>query len=114
MTTVEPTSVTVSIIVTAYNKGPYLRQSVESVLAQTYPHIECLIVDDGSTDHTPEVVDTLLEKGVPTGPAYRINEVFADPQVQHLGMAWDVEPFSNDQVSGWLGGWCAVVCELSW
>ena len=60
MTTVEPTSVTVSIIVTAYNKGPYLRQSVESVLAQTYPHIECLIVDDGSTDHTPEVVDTLL------------------------------------------------------
>lgn len=65
MTTVKPiskqTSVTVSIIITAYNKGPYLRQAVESVLAQTYPHVECLIVDDGSTDHTQSVVKSLLK-----------------------------------------------------
>lgn len=60
MTTVVHPSVTVSIIVTAYNKGPYLRQSVESVLAQTYPHIECVIIDDGSTDHTPMVAEQLL------------------------------------------------------
>ncbi|MEL7154139.1 MAG: CoA transferase, partial [Pseudomonadota bacterium] len=49
-----------------------------------------------------EVVDTLLEKGVPTGPAYRINEVFADPQVQHLGMAADIDtlPFGKTQMVG--------------
>lgn len=49
-----------------------------------------------------EIVDTLLEKGVPTGPAYRINEVFADPQVEHLGMAADIEtlPFGKTQMVG--------------
>ena len=49
-----------------------------------------------------EVVDTLLDAGVPTGPAYSINEVFADPQVQHLGMAADIEtlPFGRTQMVG--------------
>ena len=42
-----------------------------------------------------DVVDTLLDKGVPTGPAYRINEVFADPQVQHLGMAADIDTLTH-------------------
>ncbi|NEQ95948.1 MAG: glycosyltransferase [Cyanothece sp. SIO2G6] len=51
----------VSIIITTYNKAPYLRQSVESVLAQTHTQTECLIVDDGSTDFTPEVVTKLLQ-----------------------------------------------------
>ncbi|MEM6662218.1 MAG: CoA transferase [Pseudomonadota bacterium] len=47
-----------------------------------------------------EVVETLLAKGVPTGPAYKINEVFADPQVQHLGMAADIDtlPFGKTQM----------------
>ena len=38
-----------------------------------------------------ELVDRLAEAGVPCGPAYAIDEVFADPQVRHLGMAADVE-----------------------
>lgn len=47
-----------------------------------------------------EVVETLLAAGVPSGPANRIDEVFADPQVQHLGMAADVEtlPFGATQM----------------
>ncbi|MEM7685265.1 MAG: CaiB/BaiF CoA-transferase family protein [Pseudomonadota bacterium] len=47
-----------------------------------------------------DVVETLLSKGVPTGPAYQIDEVFADPQVQHLGMAADIEtlPFGQTQM----------------
>ena len=47
-----------------------------------------------------EIVDTLLDKGVPTGPAYSINETFADRQVQHLGMAADIDtlPFGRTQM----------------
>ena len=49
-----------------------------------------------------EVVETLLSKGVPTGPAYHIDEVFADPQVQHLGMAANIDtlPFGPTQTVG--------------
>ena len=47
-----------------------------------------------------EIVETLLANGVPTGPAYKINEVFADEQVQHLGMAADIDtlPFGRTQM----------------
>ncbi|BAT57969.1 formyl-coenzyme A transferase [Variibacter gotjawalensis] len=38
-----------------------------------------------------EWIELLNEAGVPTGPIYKMNDVFADPQVKHLGMAVDVE-----------------------
>jgi len=46
----------VSVIIPTYNRPEYLRLTVESVLAQTYPNIEVIVADDASTDHTPEVM----------------------------------------------------------
>ncbi len=45
-----------SVIVVNYNYGRFLRDAVDSVFAQNYPHIECIIVDDASTDDSPTVV----------------------------------------------------------
>ena len=45
----------VSVLMTAYNRAPYIRSSVESVLAQTYGDFELIIVDDCSTDGTREI-----------------------------------------------------------
>ncbi|MEO1492162.1 MAG: CoA transferase [Pseudomonadota bacterium] len=47
-----------------------------------------------------EVVGTLLAAGVPSGPANQIDEVFSDPQVDHLGMAAEVEtlPFGKTRM----------------
>ena len=42
-----------------------------------------------------EVVDTLVAAGVPAGPANRIDEVFADSQVRHLGMAAEIETLTH-------------------
>ncbi|HJV36719.1 glycosyltransferase family 2 protein [Geomonas sp.] len=46
---------TVSIIVPVYNCEKYVAQAIDSVLGQGYPAVECIVVDDGSTDGTAEV-----------------------------------------------------------
>jgi hypothetical protein len=46
----------VSVLMTAYNRAPYIAASVESVLGQTFDDFELIVVDDGSTDGTLEVV----------------------------------------------------------
>jgi len=50
-----------SIVVTAYNIEGYLQQCLESVAAQTFADIEVLVVDDGSTDRTPELISSFAE-----------------------------------------------------
>jgi glycosyltransferase involved in cell wall biosynthesis len=47
----------VSVITATYNRAQWLAETVQSVYAQTYRPIELLIVDDGSTDATPELVE---------------------------------------------------------
>ncbi len=47
---------TVSVIITNYNYGRFLRSSIDSVLGQTLPGVECIVVDDGSTDDSKEIL----------------------------------------------------------
>lgn len=50
----------VTIVTPAYNAAAYLQATIESILSQTYPHWELLIIDDCSTDDTVKVASTFL------------------------------------------------------
>ncbi len=51
----------VSVIIPAYNRASTVQKAVESVLAQSYDHLEVLLIDDGSTDETAAVVQSIQD-----------------------------------------------------
>lgn len=70
----------VTVLITLYNKGPFVREAVQSVLDQEYQDLELLVVDDASQDEGPAVVRQfddprirLLESPVNTGRAAAAN-----------------------------------------
>ncbi len=52
----------VSIVMTSYNYADYIKEAIESVIAQTYSNWELVIVDDGSTDNSVDVIKSFMEK----------------------------------------------------
>ena len=51
----------VSIVIPTYNTGRYVLDAIDSVLQQTYPNVELIVVDDGSSDETPALLAQAAE-----------------------------------------------------
>lgn len=63
----------VSVIIPAYNVGRYIEGCVRSVMDQTYSNIEILVVDDGSPDDVPEIIDRLAMQDKRVVPIHQQN-----------------------------------------
>ena len=51
----------ISVIVPAYNAAPWINKCLDSIMKQTYKELEIIIIDDGSTDNTAEIIDGIAE-----------------------------------------------------
>jgi glycosyltransferase involved in cell wall biosynthesis len=76
----------ISIVTNAFNQARFLAQAMESVLSQSWPDIEYIVVDPGSTDETPEIIRQFKERYPgrivhieerDRGPADGLNKAFA-------------------------------------
>lgn len=92
----------ISIIVPVYNVENFLPRCVESVLAQTYPDWELILVDDGSSDGCPEVCDRYAGEDSRIKVVHKPNEGVSEARNTGLRMAsgeWICFIDSDDYVS---------------
>ncbi len=52
----------VTVVIPVYNSEKYLEETLHSVLGQSYSHWECILVDDGSTDQSPQIAGLFTDK----------------------------------------------------
>ncbi len=71
----------VTIAINNYNYAAYIQNAIDSALGQTYPDIEVIVVDDGSTDNSPEIIKSYGDK---IRPFLKKNE----GQVSAMNLAW--------------------------
>ena len=81
-----------SIVIPAYNVAPYVRAAIDSALEQTYRSVEVVVVDDGSTDETSEILDSYGDRIVLVRQA---NRGFAG--ARNTGIA-----HASGELLGWL------------
>lgn len=78
---------TVSIIVPVYNAENYLKRCVDSILSQDYRDFELLLMDDGSSDGSPEICDTYGRADSRVRVVHKENTGVSDTRNQALDMA---------------------------
>lgn len=95
----------VSIITPAYNQAHFLEETVRSVLSQDYPDIQYLVLDDGSTDNTMQVVAPFLDRLTYVrheniGESKTVNKGYAMCHGDIIGVVNSDDPlFTSDAVS---------------
>jgi len=73
----------VSVVIATYNMGQYINQAIDSILQQTWSNLEIIVVDDGSTDSTSEVMLSYKDN---SKVIYIKNENQGQPKAKNCGI----------------------------
>lgn len=76
----------ISIIIPSFNRQELIRDTLDSVLAQTYDNWECIVVDDGSTDETWKVLEDYVKRDARLKIHKRHREPKGAPTCRNIGM----------------------------
>jgi len=97
--------VKVSIVLPTYNGAKYLQQSIDSCLNQTYKNIELIIVDDGSMDETPDIIESYQDERIKyirhkknKGLSHALNTGFKKATSEYLTWTSDDNYYAEDAV----------------
>lgn len=77
----------ISVIVPAYNIAEYLPRCLDSILNQTYSNLEVIVISDGSTDGTNEIIKKYADKDSRIVPVYKKNSGVSDTRNKGLSIA---------------------------
>lgn len=94
----------VTIVTPTYNQAEYLAETIESILAQTYPNIEYIVINDGSTDSTEEVLNLYRDRFTcitqeNIGQSAALNKGWAMAKGDYLGYVSSDDVLYPDAVS---------------
>jgi glycosyltransferase involved in cell wall biosynthesis len=116
----------VSAIITTHNRSNLLSRAIDSVLAQTYPHLEIIVVDDGSRDGTEELVSRYRERcerlrylrhDIPRGACSARNYGIREARGEFVAGLDDDDEWLPERVEKLLGSYrdeYAYVCSRDW
>ncbi len=81
----------VTVITPTFNRANYVKQTIDSILSQDYPNIECIVLDDGSTDNTIEILasysDRIIWESHPNmGETRTVNKGYRKAKGQIIGV----------------------------
>ena len=76
-----------SVMICCYNSEKYLRETIDSVINQTYTNWEIVAVNDGSSDSTEEIIQLYINRGVPITYSYQENAGFANARNKAIDLA---------------------------
>lgn len=87
----------VTVITPTYNRADYLPEVIESVLSQSYPRLEYIVVDDGSTDATQQILDhyrpqIVVARQANRGEAHAVNHGLSLAHGKYVGVINSDDP----------------------
>jgi len=119
----------ISIVTPSFNQGPFLEETIRSILLQGYPHLEYIVIDGGSTDETPDVLKkyeawltywvsepdqgqaAAINKGLRRATGQIVAFLNSDDTYQPDTLATVAGAFMSQPRLRWLCGRCAYVDE---